>query len=163
MDLSPSCKNLSSKWVFKRKRKVDRSIDKYKLRLVIKGYKQTKGLDYFDTYSPVTRINSIRMVLAISISKNLEVYQMEVEIAFLNGDLDEEIYMEQPEGFSTPEQEKKFYKLVKSLYGLKQAPKQWHGKFDNVIMSQGLKINECNKCVCVSRIQNMDMSLYVYM
>ena len=90
MDLPPSCKPLSSKWDFKRKRKVDGSIDKYKARLVIKGYKQTEGLDYFDTYSPITRINSIRMVLEIAALRNLEVHKMDVKIAFLNGDLEEE-------------------------------------------------------------------------
>ena len=74
VDLPPGCKPLSSKWVFKNKRKVDGSIDKYKTRLVIKCYKQTEGLYYFDTYSPVTRINSIRMVLAIAALRNLEVY-----------------------------------------------------------------------------------------
>ncbi|RVW17127.1 Retrovirus-related Pol polyprotein from transposon TNT 1-94 [Vitis vinifera] len=107
VDLPPSCKPLSSKWIFKRKMKVDGSIDKYKARLVIKGYRQTEGLDYFDTYSPVTRINSIRMVLAIAALRNLEIHQMDVKTAFLNGDLDEEIYMEQPEGFQAPGQEKK--------------------------------------------------------
>ena len=135
VDLPPSCKPLSSKWVFKRKRKIDGSIDKYKARLVIKGYKQTESLDYFDTYSPMTRINSIRMVLAIGVLRNLEVHQMDVKTGFLNGGLDEEIYVEQPEGFSSPSQEKKVSKLVKSLYRLKQAPKQWHEKFDNVMMS----------------------------
>ena len=70
-------------WVFKRKRKVDRSIDKYKVRLVIKGYKQTEGLDYFDTYFTVPRINSIRMVLAIATLRNLEVHQMDVKQPFL--------------------------------------------------------------------------------
>ncbi|RVW52240.1 Retrovirus-related Pol polyprotein from transposon TNT 1-94 [Vitis vinifera] len=149
VDLPPGCKPLSSKWIFKRKMKVDGSIDKYKARLVIKGYRQTEGLDYFDTYSPVTRINSIRMVLAIVALRNLEIHQMDVKTAFLNGDLDEEIYMEQPEGFSAPGQEKKVCKLVKSLYGLKQAPKQWHEKFDNVMLSHGFKINECDKCVYV--------------
>ena len=149
VDLPSGCKPLSSKWIFKRKRKVDGSIDKYKARLVIKGYRQTKGLDYFDTYSPVTRINSIRMVLAIAALKYLEVDQMDVKTAFLNGDLNEEIYMEQPEGFSAPGQEMKVCRLVKSLYGLKQAPKQWHEKFDNVMLSHGFKINECDKCVYV--------------
>ena len=100
VDLPPGCKPLSSKWVFKRKRKVDGSIDNYKARLVIKGYKQTEGLDFFDTYSPVTRINSIRMVLAIVALRKLEVHQMDVKTTFLNGDLEEEIYMEKPEGFS---------------------------------------------------------------
>ena len=98
---------------------------------MIKGYKQTIGLDYFNTYSQVTRINSFRMVLAIAILRNLE------------------IYMEQPQCCFTQNQEKKVYKLVKSLYELKQAPKQWHQKFDYIIMSHGFKTNECNKCVYV--------------
>ena len=101
MDLPLGCKPLSSKWVFKRKHKVDGSIDKYKTRLVIKGYKQTEGLDYFNTYFPVTIINSIRIVLETTALRNLDIHQMDVKTYFLNGDLDEGIYMEQPEGFST--------------------------------------------------------------
>ena len=103
--LPSGCKPLSSEWIFKRKRKVDGSIDKYKARLVIKGYRQTEGLDYFDMYSPMMRINSTRMVLAIATLRDLEVHQMDVKTTFLNGDLNEEIYMEQPEGFSAPRQE----------------------------------------------------------
>ena len=79
VDLPPGCKPLSSKLIFKRKRNVDGSINKYKSRLVIKGFKQTKGLDYFDTYSPVTRINSIGMVLTIAALRNLEVHQVDVK------------------------------------------------------------------------------------
>ena len=116
---------------------------------MIKGYMQTKGLDYFDTYSPMTRINCIRMVLAIVTLRNLEIHQMDAKTAFLNRELDEEIYMEQPKGFSTPKQERKVCRLVKSLYGLKQAPKRCHEKFDNVMMSDDFKINECDKCVYV--------------
>ena len=74
---------------------------------MIKGYNQIEGLDYFDTYSPVTRINSIRMVLAIDALRNLEIHQMDAKTIFLNGELDEEIYMKQPEGFCAPGQEKK--------------------------------------------------------
>ena len=102
VDLPPGCKPLGSKRIFKKKMKADGSIDKYKARLVIKGYRQREGLDYFDTYSPVTRINSIRMILAIAALHNLKVHQMDVKTAFLNGDLDEKIYMEQPEGFIAP-------------------------------------------------------------
>ena len=162
VDLPSGCKPLSSKWIFKRKRKVDGSIDKYKARLVIKGFRQTKGLDYFDTYSPVTRINSIRMVLAIAALKDLEVHQMDVKTTFLNGDLNEEIYMEKPEGFSAPGQEMKVCRLVKSLYGLKQAPKQWHEKFDNVMLSHGFKINECDKCVYVKDDEHGYVIVRVY-
>ena len=104
--------------------KTDGSIDKYKARLVAKGYKQKEGLDYFDTYSLVTRITSIRMLIAIVALHNLEIHQMDVKTTFLNGDLNEEIYMDQPEEFIYLGQEKKVCRLVKSLYGLKQAPKQ---------------------------------------
>ncbi|KAD5507661.1 hypothetical protein E3N88_15364 [Mikania micrantha] len=90
-----------------------------------------------------------RLVLAIEALRSLEVHQMDVKTAFLNGDLEKEIYMEQPEGFSAPGQEGKVCKLVKSLYGLKQAPKQWHQKFDQVMLNNGFKINECDKCVYV--------------
>ncbi|GJX29612.1 retrovirus-related pol polyprotein from transposon TNT 1-94, partial [Tanacetum coccineum] len=107
VDLPPGCKPLGYKWIFKKKMKADGTIDKYKARLVIKGYRQREGLDYFDTYSPVTRITSIRMILAIAALRNLEIHQMDVKTAFLNGDLEEEIYMNQPEGFIAPGQEGK--------------------------------------------------------
>ena len=149
VDLPPGSKPLGYKWIFKRKMKADGSIDKYKARLVVKGYRQKEGLDYFDTYSPVTRITSIRMLIAIAALCNLEIQQMDVKTAFLNGDLNEEIYMEQPEGFVVSGQEKKVCRLVKSLYGLKQAPKQWHEKFDHAMLTNGFKINECDKCVYV--------------
>ncbi|GJZ24565.1 calcineurin B-like protein 4 [Tanacetum coccineum] len=114
------------KWIFKKKRKADGTIDKYKARLVIKGFRQLEGLDYFDTYSLVTRITSIRMILAIAALRNLEVYQIDVKKAFLNGDLEEEIYMNQPEGFMASGLESKVCRLVKSLYDLRKTPKQGH-------------------------------------
>ncbi|GJT29718.1 calcineurin B-like protein 4 [Tanacetum coccineum] len=114
------------KWIFKKKRKADGTVDKYKARLVIKGFRQREGLDYFDTYSLVTRITSIRMILAIAALRNLEVHQIDVKKAFLNGDLEEEIYMNQPEGFMAPGLESKVCRLVKSLYDLRKAPKQGH-------------------------------------
>ncbi|CAM8957033.1 unnamed protein product [Rhodiola kirilowii] len=123
VNLPPGCKPLDSKWIFTKKMKVDGTVEKYKARLVIKGYRQKEGLDYFYTFSPVTRITSIRMIIAIAALRNLDIHQMDVKTAFLNGDLEEEIYMEQPEGCKAPGQERKVCKLVKSLYGLKQAPK----------------------------------------
>ena len=89
------------------------------------------------------------MLISIAALFNLEIHQMDVKTAFLNGDLNEEIYMEQPEGFVVSGQEKKVCRLVKSLYGLKQAPKQWHEKFDHAMLTNGFKINECDKCVYV--------------
>ncbi|CAM8933760.1 unnamed protein product [Rhodiola kirilowii] len=104
--------------------KVDGSVDKFKARLVIQGFMQKEGIDFFDTYAPVARISTIRLFIALAAINNLVVHQMDVKTAFLNGDLDEEIYMKQPEGFIMPGNENKVCKLIKSLYGLKQAPKQ---------------------------------------
>ena len=138
------------------------SIDKYKVRLVVKGYNQKEGLDYFDINSPITRISSIRMLIVIAAIHNLKIHQMDVKTVFLNGDLDEEIYMEQPEGFIVPGQEKKVFRLVKSLYGLKQASKQWHEKFDSIMMENGFKIHECDKCVYVKNIERGSVIIYLY-
>ena len=93
VDLLPGSKPFGQKWIFNRKMKIDGSIDKYKARLVGKGYKQKESLDYFDTYSPVTRKTSICMLISIAALCNLEILQMYVKTAFLNGDLKEEIYM----------------------------------------------------------------------
>ena len=124
VDLPPDNKPIGYKWIFKRKLKPDGTIDKYKVLLVAKGYRQKEGLDYFDTYSPVSRITSIRMLIAIASLYNMDIHQMDVKTAFLNEELDEEIYMEQPEGFLVEGQENKVCRLVKSLYELKQVPKQ---------------------------------------
>ena len=162
VDLPPGNKPLGSKWIFKRKMKDDGTIDKYKARLVVKGFRQKEGLDYFDTYSPVTRITSIRMLIALAAVYGLEIHQMDVKTAFLNGELEEEIYIEQPEGFVVPGKEKKVCKLIKSLYGLKQAPKQWHAKFDQTMLSNGFKINECDKCVYIKDTPNQEVILCLY-
>ncbi|GJX31721.1 zinc finger, CCHC-type containing protein [Tanacetum coccineum] len=146
-DLPPGCKSLGCKWIFKKKMKVDGAIDKFKARLVIQGFRQKEGIDYFDTYAPVARITTIRLLLALAAIHNLVIHQMDVKTAFLNGDLDEELYMKQPEGFVMPGNEHKVCKLVKSLYGLKQAPKQWHQKFDEVVLSSGFYLNQSDKCV----------------
>ena len=87
MDLPPGCKPIGYKLIFKRKLNADGSIDKYKAGLVVKGYKKKEGVDYFDTYSPVTRITSIRMLVAIAALHNLQIHQMDVKTAFLNGEL----------------------------------------------------------------------------
>ena len=137
VDLASGAKPIGYKWIFKRKYFPDGSIEKYKARLVAKGFSQKQNIDYFDTFSPVTRISSIRILIALASIHKLFIHQMDVKTAFLNGDLDEEIYMLQHEGCITPEKEHKVCKLNKSLYGLKQAPKQWNEKFDNALLKNG--------------------------
>jgi hypothetical protein len=90
---------------------------------VAKGYTQKEGKDFFDTYSPVVRLTTIYVLLSLTASHGILVHQMDVKTTFLNGELDEEIYIEQPDGFICEGQERKVCKLLKSLYGLKQAPK----------------------------------------
>src|SRR6266540_4255602 len=141
------CKPVGCKWVFKKKLRPDGTIKKYKARLVAKGYTQKEGEDFFDTYSPVARLTTIRVLLSLVASHGLLVHQMDAKTAFLNGELEEEIYMEQPDGFVVHGQEGKVCKLLKSLYGLKQAPKQWHEKFERTLTAEGFVINEADKCV----------------
>ncbi|KAK1668381.1 hypothetical protein QYE76_056540 [Lolium multiflorum] len=141
------CKPVGCKWVFKKKLRPDGTIEKYKARLVAKGYTQKEGEDFFDTYSPVARLTTIRVLLSLAASHGLLVHQMDVKTAFLNGELEEEIYMEQPDGFVVDGQEGKVCKLLKSLYGLKQAPKQWHEKFERTLTAEGFVVNEADKCV----------------
>ena len=112
-----------------------------------KGYTQKEGKDFFDTYAPVARVTTIRALLTLAASYGLIIHQMDVKTAFLNGELDEEIYMDQPDGFVVKDQESKVCKLLKSLYGLKQAPKQWHEKFDRTLTSAGFVINKTDRCV----------------
>ncbi|GJS86307.1 zinc finger, CCHC-type containing protein [Tanacetum coccineum] len=111
------------------------------------GFRQKSGIDYFDTYAPIARISTIRLLIAMSLINNLVIHQMDVKIAFLNGELDKEVYMNQPQGFIMPSNETKVCRLIKSLYGLKQVPKQWHQKFDEVVLSNGYLLNQADKCV----------------
>ncbi|GJV21218.1 zinc finger, CCHC-type containing protein [Tanacetum coccineum] len=146
-DLPPGCKPLGCKWIFKRKLKVDGTVEKFKVRLVIQGFKQKSRIDYFDTYAPVARISTIRLLIAMTSINSLIIHQMDVKTTFLNGKLEEDVYMNQPQGFIMSGNENKVCKLIKSLYGLKQEPKQWHQKFDKVVLSNGCLLNQADKCV----------------
>jgi hypothetical protein len=125
----------------------DDTIDKYKTSLVAKGYTQKEGEDFFDTYSPIARLTTIHVLLSLATSHGLLIHQMDVKITFLNGELEEKIYMIQPDGFVVKGQEVKVCKLLKFLYGLKQAPKQWDEKFDVTLISTGFSVNEADRCV----------------
>ena len=112
-----------------------------------KGFTQKEGIDYKDTFSPVSKKDSLRIIMALAAHFDLELHQMDVKTAFLNGNLDEDIYMEQPEGFAKKGNEHLVCKLKKSIYGLKQASRQWYIKFNNTITSFGFKENIVDQCI----------------
>ncbi|KAL0368927.1 UNVERIFIED_CONTAM: Retrovirus-related Pol polyprotein from transposon RE2 [Sesamum calycinum] len=127
------------KWIYKTKLNADGSIQKHKARLVAKGYSQLPGIDYTETFAPVARLDTIRALIAIAANKKWKIYQMDVKSAFLNGYIDEEIYVEQPQGFIAKGSEEKVLRLKKALYGLKQAPRAWYSRIDKYFMDRGFR------------------------
>lgn len=115
-------KSIGVKWVFKTKYKPSGEVERLKARLVVKDYKQKPGIDYYEVFAPIARLDTIHMVIALVAQKKWQVHQMDVKFAFLDGFLEEELFVEQPEGYVQHGQEDKVLKLKKALYGLKQAP-----------------------------------------
>ncbi|KAK8576146.1 hypothetical protein V6N13_090623 [Hibiscus sabdariffa] len=140
-------KPIGCKWVFKKKTDMDGNVQTYKGRLVAKGFRQIHGVDYDETFSPVAMFKSIRILLAIAAFHDYEIWQMDVKTAFLNGKLEEDVYMTQPEGFVTPENAGKVCKLQRSIYGLKQASRSWNLRFNDAIQEFGFIRNEDEPCV----------------
>ncbi|KAJ9546449.1 hypothetical protein OSB04_018992 [Centaurea solstitialis] len=138
--LVPRPKNktiIDLKWIFKNKKDEDGIVTRNKARLVAKGFKQQAGIDYDETFAPVARIEAIRIFLAYAAHKNFTVYQMDVKTAFLNGELKEEVYVSQPEGFVDRTKPNHVYILDKALYGLKQAPRAWYDHLSNALLENG--------------------------
>lgn len=145
--LPPGRSAIKSRWVYKLKRNSDGSVDRYRARLVAKGFTQRPGIDFDETYSPVVKHDSLRAVLAIAGAEDLELLQMDVTTAFLHGELEEELYLHQPEGFAVKGRESEVYRLHKSLYGLKQASRTWNQKFDDFLTKFGLTASQADPCV----------------
>ena len=130
---------IGTKWVFRNKMNESGEITRNKERLVAKGFTQTEGLDFDESYAPVARLYAIRRFLAFAAHNDFKVYQMDVKSAFLNGELAEEVYVEQPPGFEVSTEIRMVYKLQKDLYGLKQALRAWYDTLAKYLLESGFK------------------------
>src|SRR5581483_7147617 len=162
VDHTPGHKTVGNKWIFKKKTDMDGNVHTFKARLVAKGYTQTQGIDYDKTFSPVAKIKSIRILLAITAFHDYEVWQMDVKIAFLNGKLDEDVYMAQPEGFVHAKYPDKVCKLKRSIYGLKQASRSWNLCFHEKVKEFGFSRSEDESCVYVKASGSNVVFLVLY-
>ena len=147
MPLPQGRKAIGNKWIFKIKRNSDDQVERFRARLVVKGYAQKEGIDFNEIFSPVVRLTTVRVVLAMCATFDLYLEQLDVKTAFLHGKLEEEIYMQQLGGFEERGKQKLVCRLNKSLYGLKQAPRCWYKRFDSFIINLGynrLSSDHCN-------------------
>ncbi|KAL0309234.1 UNVERIFIED_CONTAM: Retrovirus-related Pol polyprotein from transposon RE2 [Sesamum radiatum] len=134
VEVLPNADIVACRWVFTLKFRANGTIERYKAHLVAKGFTQTYGVDYFETFSPVARLNSIRVLFSLAVNLNWPMYQMDIKNAFLYGDLNETVYMEQPPGYVTQgEKQRMVCKLKKAIYGLKQSPRARFDKFSRII------------------------------
>ena len=127
-------KVIGVKWVFRTKLNIHGSINKHKAKLVVKEYVQIFCVDFSDTFAPIAKLDTIRLLIAIAVQKGWRVYQLDVKSAFLNGFLEEEIYVEQPDGFVVKGHEDEVHLLKKALYGLKKEPRAWYSRIDEHLM-----------------------------
>jgi transposase InsO family protein len=167
VERNPGVKTIDSKWVFKLMRNPEGDVYRYKARLCARGFLQQRGVDYNETFAPVVRYDSIRVLLALVAAEDLELAQFDIQTAFLHGQLEEEIYMEVPEGLSGEKQSKSarksaVCKLNKSLYGLKQAPRCWNKKFSAFLHEFCFKETEADQCIFVGNVGNESVYLALF-
>ena len=156
-DLVPRPKDVNvigTKWIFKNKTDENGNITRNKARLVAQGYTQVEGVDFEETFAPVARLESIRLLLAISCFLKFKLYQMDVKSAFLNGFLNEEVYVAQPKGFEDPHHPDYVYKLKKALYGLKQAPRAWYDRLTEFFTKKGYIRGGVDRTLFVKKVKS---------
>jgi histone deacetylase 1/2 len=161
MPLPPDRQAIGCKWVFRTKENPDGSINKYKARLVAKGFHQQHGFDFNETFSPVIKPITIRLILSLAISYKWPLKQLDINNAFLNGSLEEEVYMVQPQGFEASDPSL-VCKLNKALYGLKQAPRQWFDKLTNTLIQFGFRASKCDPSLFIYTRDKQVVYILVY-
>ena len=152
-------KVLTGRWVFKRKLGSNGQIARHKARFVVRGFSQIYGLDFDETYASVVKSASYRILFALQARYGWKCHQMDIKTAFLNGDLEHEIFVEPPEGY--PEARNRVLKLCKSLYGLKQAPRQWYFKLRAFLEENGWRVSNFDPSVFIKDNENLIMEVYV--
>ncbi|KAK4406515.1 Retrovirus-related Pol polyprotein from transposon RE1 [Sesamum angolense] len=163
VEVPPNADIVACRWVFTLKFRADGTLERYKARLVAKGFTQTYGVDYFETFSPVARLNSIRVLFSLAVNLNWPMYQIDIKNAFLYGDLNETVYMEQPPGFvAQGEKQRMVCKLKKAIYGLKQSPRAWFDKFSRIIGEFGFSRCQADHSVFVQTTKTGMVVLAVY-
>ncbi|EOY19734.1 Copia-like retrotransposable element, putative [Theobroma cacao] len=166
-DLVPRPANqkvIGVRWVYRTKLNTDGSVNKLKARLVVKGYAQIQGIGYLETSAPVARLDTIRLLVALVAKEKWKLWHLDVKSAFLNGLLEEDIFIEQPKGFIEPGMENRICKLKKALYGLKQAPRAWYARVDNYLCNKGFHMSESKPTLyvcCSSAGKQVIVSIYV--
>lgn len=159
-NLPKGCKAVTSKIVFKKKLNNLGQVERYKARLVARGFTQRPGIDYTETFAPVIRYESVRVLLSLAAKEDWDIVQFDIKTAFLNGDLEEEIYMELPT--CVAKKGKPFVRLTKSIYGLKQSSRQWNKKFDKFLKRFEFKESSADKCVYTGKVENSQVVLALY-
>ena len=154
---------VTSKWLYKIKHGVDGSIEKYKARFVARGFSQKEGVDYDEAFSLVAQYTSIMSIIDIASTMGWKFHQMDVKTSFLNGIIEEEVYIEQPEGFVVHEKESHICKLKKALYGLKQAPRAWYGQIDEYPVNLGFTKSDADLNLYYKIEDNEPLILVLYM
>jgi hypothetical protein len=162
VELSTGRNPIGRKWVFKKKLNVEGKVEKYKSQLVAKGYSQVEGIDFGVIFSPVSKLTCIIFVLSFVVAFDFEVEHMDVKTTFLHWDLEEEIYMKQPEGFDMKGKKELVCKMIKSLYGLKQLPRTWYQKFDTYMLGLGFTRSKEDHCVYFKLIGDHLIHLVLY-
>ena len=159
----PPSKNIvGCKWVYKLKHNSDGSISRYKARLVAKGFHQQYGVDYAETFSPVVKPPTVRLVISLAVSLNWPLRQLDVRNAFLHGTLQEEVYMQQPPGYVHPDHPNLVFKLHKSLYGLKQAPRAWFESFTSQLLHLGFTASSADSSLFIFHDKHIIAYLLLY-
>ena len=151
VELPENRKAVGSKWVFRVKTDADGAVETHKARLVAQGFSQTFGDDYDETFSPVARFESVRTVIALAAQHGLKLHQMDVTTVFLYGDLKEEVYMKQPEGFTEKGKEHLVCRLRRSIYGHKQPPRCWNSVLDGKLKNMGFVQATGDPCIHVKQ------------